>query len=225
MAERIKLHPETPHQKRVFEIVDALKSGAVILMPTDSQYALACDYQNKKGIDRIRNIRNLEKTDHLTVMCHSLQHAAVFAKMDDQNFKLVKRTIPGPFTFILPATREVPKLLVNPKKKTVGIRVPEYPINMSLIKTLDRPLLAITAKLQDTEYGNPSSGDREMFLSRFEHFVDIIIDNQQPLADTESTIVDLTNDEPQLLREGPGMQKLAEAVAIEGRELVNGIEL
>jgi len=223
MAERIKLHPETPHQKKVFEIVDALKSGAVILMPTDSQYALACDYQNKKGIDRIRSIRNLEKDDHLTVMCHSLQHISTFAKMDDQNFKLIRRMIPGPYTFILPATKEVPKLLIHPKKKTVGIRVPDYPININMIQNLNRPLLAITAKLQDVEYGTPSSGDREMFLSRFEHFVDIIIDNQQPLEDTESVILNLTDEEPELVREGPGMQRLEEAIALEGRVLVNGV--
>ncbi|MEX1062377.1 MAG: L-threonylcarbamoyladenylate synthase [Balneolaceae bacterium] len=220
MAKRIKLHPETPHQKRIFEIVDSLKAGSVILMPTDSQYALACDYQNKKGIDRIRKIRSLDKNDHLTVMCHSLQHASVFAKLDDRNFKLVRRLIPGTFTCILPATREVPRLLVHPKKKTVGIRVPDYPICLSLIEALNRPLLAITAKLEESRYGSPSSGERELFLSRFKHLVDLTIDNQQPLNDQESTIVDLTGNEPELVREGPGMDKLQEALALEGQTLV-----
>jgi len=225
MAERIKLHPDTPHQKRIFEIVDSLKSGSVILLPTDSQYALACDYHNKKGIDRIRNIRNLGKKDHLTVMCHSLQHASTFARMNDKNFKLIKRLIPGPYTFILPATREVPRLLVHSKKKTVGIRVPDYEICLSIIETLNRPLLAITAKLEDSEFGDPSSGNRELFLSRFGNLVDVTIDNQQPLTDKESTIVDLTGDEPELLREGPGMERLMEAVAIEGQMLVSGAEV
>lgn len=221
MAERIKLHPETPHQKRIFEIVDALKSGALLLMPTDSQYALACDYQNKKGIDRIRQIRRLDKNDHLTVMCQSLQHASTFARIDDHNFKLIRRLTPGPYTFILPATREVPRLLVHPKKKTVGIRIPDYPICLNLIRELDQPLLAITAKLEEQANGNPTTADdRELFLSRFDHLVDVTIDNQQPLPDTESTIVDLTGDTPELLREGPGMEKLQEAIALEGQELV-----
>lgn len=223
MAERIKLHPNTPHQKRIFEIVDSLKAGSVILMPTDSQYALACDYQNKKGIERIRKIRNLDKNDHLTVMCHSLQHASTFAKMNDRNFKLIRRLIPGTYTFILPATREVPRLLIHPKKKTVGIRVPDYPICLNLIQTLNRPLLAITAKLDDNKYADPSAGDREMFLSRFDNLVDITIDNQQSLMDKESTIVNLTGDEPELVREGPDMDKLREAIALEGETLLESV--
>lgn len=220
MAERVKLHPITPHQKRIFELVDSLRDNSVILIPTDSQYALACDYKNKKGIERIRKIRNLDQKDHLTVMCHSLQHASTFATLNDRNFKLIRRLIPGTFTFILPATREVPRLLVHPKKRTVGIRVPDYPICLNLIQALNRPLLAITAKLEDNEYADPSSGDREMFLSRFDNLVDVIIDNQQPLPDTESTIVDLTGDHPELVREGPGMSKLQEAVALEGQQLL-----
>jgi len=221
MAERIKLHPETPHLKRIFDIVDALKSGSVLLMPTDSQYALACDYQNKKGIERIRRIRNLDKNDHLTVMCQSLQHASTFAKISDNNFKLIRRLTPGPYTFILPATREVPRLLVHPKKKTVGIRIPDYPICLNLIREMDQPLLAITAKLNDVPNGNPASADhRELFLSRFDHLVDVTIDNQQPLPDTESTIVDLTSDVPELLRKGPGMEALEEAIALEGQQLL-----
>lgn len=219
MADRVKLHPETPHQKRIFEIVDALESGALILMPTDSQYALACDYENKKGIERIRRIRNMSRKDHLTVMCQSLQHASVFARMSDRNFKLIRRLTPGAFTFILPATRETPRLLVHPKKRTVGIRIPDYPICQRLIETLNRPLMAISARLDGTEFGDPSAGDREMFLSRFKNLVDLTIDDQQPLSDIQSTIVDLTGDEPELIREGPGMEKLREMMALEGQTL------
>lgn len=221
MAERIKLHPETPHLKRVFEIVDALKAESLLLLPTDSQYALACDYQNKSGIDRIRQIRKLDKEDHLTVMCESLQHASTFARIEDRNFKLIRRLTPGPFTFILPATRETPRLLVHPKKRTVGIRIPDYEICLSLIRELNRPLLAITARLDDVDNGDPASADhRELFLSRFEHLVDVIIDDQQELSDRESTIVDLTGDQPELLREGPGMERLREAFSLEGEELL-----
>lgn len=221
MAERIKLHPETPHQKRLFEITDMLKDHAVILFPTDSQYALGCDYQNKKGIERIRKIRNMDKTDHLSVMCHSLEHVSTFAKLSDPNFKLIKRLIPGPYTFILPATRNVPKLLLHPKKRTVGIRVPDYPICQKMIEVMQRPLLAISARLDGVNYGNPSDSEREMFLSRFDKIVDVIIDNQQPLSDDESTIVDLTDHEPELIRSGPGMERLNEALSLEGQMVVS----
>lgn len=220
MAERIKLHPETPHQKRIFEIADMLKEDAVMLFPTDSQYALGCDYQNKKGMDRIRKIRNMDHSDHLSVMCNSLENISTFAKLSDPNFKLVRRLIPGPYTFILPATREVPKLLVHPKKKTVGIRVPDYPICLNIIESLKRPLLSISARLEGVNYGDPSDSEREMFLSRFDKIVDVIIDNQQPLSDQESTIVDLTNEEPVLIRSGPGMERLNEAVSLEGQMVV-----
>lgn len=215
MAQRVKLHPENPHQKRIFEVVDVLKDGGVILMPTDSRYALACDYQNKEGMARIRRIRNLDKGDHLTVLCRSIQHASTFALINDRNFKLLKRLTPGTFTFILPATREVPRLLVHPKKRTVGVRIPDYPISLSLIDTLGQPLLAISAKIDGQELPD----DRELFLSRFDNLVDLIIDNQQPLTMTESTIVDLTGDDLELVREGPEMDRLMEVVDLEGLTL------
>lgn len=224
MNYRIKLHPETPHRKKIFELADELIDGAVTLIPTDSQYALACDYKNKKGIDRIRQIRQLGKKDHLTVMCHSLEHTSTFAKLSDDNFKLIKRLIPGPYTFILPATREVPRLLTHPKKRTVGIRVPDYPICLEVIKELGHPLLAITAKLPDVEYGHPEDGDREMFLSRFDNIVDVVIDNQEPLPAEETTIINLTGDVPVLLREGLGMEKLRDALLLEGMEITDTVE-
>jgi len=146
MAERIKLHPQTPHVKRIFEIADKVRDGALLLLPTDSQYALSCDYKNKKGIERIRTIRQLGKDDHLSLLCDSLSGIATFAHISDRNFKVIKRLIPGPYTLILPATKEVPKLLVHPKKKTVGIRVTDYSICEELIKEVGNPLLAITAK-------------------------------------------------------------------------------
>ncbi len=219
MAKRIKLHPETPHKKRIFELTDDLRNEVVALLPTDSQYALICDYKNKKGIDRIRKIRQMGKKDHLTVMCHSLEHVSTFAHLSDDNFKLIKRLIPGPYTFILPATRKVPRLLTHPKKRTVGIRVPDYPICLNLISELGRPILEITAKLPGVEYGHPDSGDREMFLSRFDKIVDVIVDNQQPLVSEETTILDLTNSPPVLIRVGLGMERLREALALEGTVL------
>lgn len=219
MAERIKLHPETPHVKRIFEIADKIKQGDVILFPTDSQYAIGCDYKNKKGIDRIREIRQLDKNDHLTILCDSLSGISKFAHISDHNFKLIKRLIPGPYTFILPATKEVPKLLVHPKKKTVGIRVPDYPIAQGLVREVGHPMLAITAKKPEMEEEALNTYEREPFLREFDKQVDIIIDNQQELPSRGTSILDMTDDNTKLLREGLGMEALEEVFRMQREPL------
>lgn len=219
MSHRIKLDPDQPHMKKIFELTDKLLNGGIAVIPTDSQYALVCDYQNKKGIDRIRQVRRMDKKDHLTVMCHSLQHVSTFAHLSDENFKLIKRLIPGPYTFVLPATREVPRLLIHPKKRTVGIRVPDHPVTLELIEDLGRPLLAVTARIPGVEHAHPDDGDREMFLSRFDKVVDVVVDDQEPLPSVKTTIIDLTGDNAKLLREGLGMEKLMDALALEGMDL------
>lgn len=216
MAERIKLHPETPHVKRLFEIADKIRQGAVLLLPTDSQYALSCDYKNKKGIDRIRTIRQLGNDDHLTLLCDSLSGIAKFAHISDRNFKLIKRLIPGPYTFILPATKDVPKLLVHPKKKTVGIRVPDYPICEGLVEEVGNPLLAITAKKPEMEENALEKFEREPFLRQFEKQVDVIIDNQQELPARETTIVDMTDDQTKIVRRGLGVEQVEEVFRMQG---------
>lgn len=219
MANRIKLNREIPHRKGIFEVTDEIIRGGVGLIPTDSQYALICDYKNKKGIERIRQIRQLGKKDHLTVMCHSLEHVAIFANLSDDNFKLIKKLIPGTYTFVLPATREVPKLLTHPKKRTVGIRVPDCDICLDLIRELGRPIMAITGKLPNVEHGHPEDGNRELYLSRFDNIVDVIIDDQQELLSDPTTIVDLTGDDIKILRSGLGMERLEEAVQLQNRVL------
>src|SRR6056297_61699 len=216
MSQRVKLHHDAPHKKKIFELTDELIDGSVMILPTDSQYALICDYKNKKGIERIRKIRQLDKNDHLTVMCNSLENVSIFAHLSDDNFKLIKRLIPGPYTFILPATREVPRLLTHPKKRTVGIRVPNYPICLETIQELGRPVMAITAKLPNVENGQPDSGDRELYLSRFDKLVDLVVDHQQELSCSETTIVDLTGPSPEIIRQGQGMEALREGVALQG---------
>lgn len=220
MSQRVKLHPDAPHKKKIFELTDELIDGSVMVLPTDSQYALICDYKNKKGIERIRKIRQLDKNDHLTVMCHSLENVSIFAHLSDDNFKLIKRLIPGPYTFILPATREVPRLLTHPKKRTVGIRVPDHSVCLELIEELGHPVMAITAKLPNVEFGSPEEGNKEMYLNRFDKVVDVVVDDQMDeLSDEETSILDLTGDEPVLLREGLGMERLREAIALEGFSL------
>ncbi|MDZ7715840.1 MAG: L-threonylcarbamoyladenylate synthase [Balneolaceae bacterium] len=217
MAERVKLHPETPHVKRIFEITDKIRQGAVLLFPTDSQYSLGCDYKNKKGIDRIRKIRQLDDDDHLTLLCDSLSGTAKFAHISDHNFKLMKRLIPGPYTFILPATKEVPKLMVHPKKKTVGIRVPEYPICQGIIEELGNPLLSITAKKPNMEDGALQNFEREPFLREFDKMVDLTIDNQQELPAQETTILDMTDENrTKILRRGLGIEEAEEVFRMQG---------
>lgn len=216
MAERIKLHPETPHAKRIFEIADKVHEGAVVLLPTDSQYALACDYKNKKGIERIRQIRELGEDDHLSLLCDSLSDIATFAHVSDANFKLMKRLIPGPYTLILPATKAVPKLLVHPKKKTVGIRVPDYPICRELVSEVGHPMLAITAKKPSMQDGALQEFEREPFLREFDKPVDVIIDNQQDLPSQETTVIDMTGDTARIVREGLGADKAEEVFRMQG---------
>jgi tRNA threonylcarbamoyl adenosine modification protein (Sua5/YciO/YrdC/YwlC family) len=213
MAERIKLHPETPHMKRIFEIADKVRQGDIMLFPTDSQYALGCAYDNKKGIERIRLIRHLDDDQHLTLILDSLSGISKFAYLSDDRFKIIKRLIPGPYTFILPATKEVPKLLVHPKKKTIGIRVPDYPINQRLIEELKAPLLAITAKKPEFNEDTLENLEREELLRKFEKQVDIIIDNQQDLPSHESTIINMTNDTNVMVRKGLGHEEAIETFA------------
>lgn len=210
MAERVKLHPETPHVKRLFEITDKIREGAVVLFPTDSQYAIGCDYKNKEGIDRIREIRQLDTSDHLTILCDSLSGLSKFAHISDHNFKLIKRMIPGPYTCILPATKEVPKLLTHPKKKTVGFRVPDYPIAEGLVRELGNPMLAITAKKPSMNGNSLDKYEREPFLREFEKLVDVVIDDQQPLPSTSTSIVDMTDDEAKIMRRSLGADELEE---------------
>ncbi len=219
MAERIKLHPETPHMKRIFEIADQLKEGKVLLFPTDSQYALGCSYKNKQGINRIRQIRNMDNDQHLSLMCDSMSGTAKFAHISDQNFKVMKRLIPGPYTFILPATKEVPKLLIHPKKKTVGIRVPDYPIVQNIVDQLGEPLLAITAKKKDIGDEDLQKMEREEFLRQFEKLVDITIDNQQELPSQGTTVVDMTTETARIVRRGLQAGRVEEAFATNGMAL------
>ena len=210
MAKKVKIHPITPHQKRIYEVSDMMKAGAIAMIPTDSQYALGCLYTNKKGIDRIRQIRRIDKEHLLTLLCGSLSNVSKFAHISDDNFKIINRLIPGPYTFVLPATKEVPKLLLNPKRKTIGFRVPDYPICERLIEELGAPIVTATAKTPEMNTLPSLYIDREELFSLLENQVDIIVDDQQDLTVQESTIIDLTGEEAVILRTGLGIEKVEE---------------
>lgn len=211
MADRVKLHPVTPHQQRVFDIVDRLRAGAVILIPTDSQYALACMFSNKRGVDRIRAIRNLKKDHLFTLIIDGLNGVSKFGKLSDSNFKIIRRLIPGPFTFILPGTKEVPRLLMHERRKTIGIKVPDHPICQMIVQELGEPLMATTAKLPD----NPNAVylDTSDLYDAFSPHIDLFIDDELPLESDATTVVDLTEDEAKIIRKGMGMENLEFAFA------------
>ncbi|MFU8858822.1 MAG: L-threonylcarbamoyladenylate synthase [Cyclonatronaceae bacterium] len=218
MAQKIKLHPETPHQKRVFDIVDMLNSGSVMLFPTDSRYALGCELSNKKGLDRIRAIRRVSKDHLFTLLCDSLSGLARFAHISDNNFKIIKRLIPGPFTFILPATKEVPKLMVNASRKTVGFRVPDSPICQSILGELGSPILATTAKNLDPDGNDVEVYSPDDLFHIYDKLVDLVIDDEQPLNPESSTIIDMTGNMAVITRRGLGIERVEEAFALQNLE-------
>ncbi|MBP3191062.1 L-threonylcarbamoyladenylate synthase [Natronogracilivirga saccharolytica] len=215
MAEKIKLHPVTPHQKRIYSIADHIKNDDILLLPTDTQYALACLYSNKKGIERIRQIRQLKNDHLLTLICDSLTGISKFAKLGDNQFKVIKKLIPGPYTFVLPATKEVPKLLLNPRRQTIGFRVPDYPICQKLVDELGDPLIATTARHPDYEdgHGNGTTSRKELFR-RFEKQIDLIVDNEQQLSNEPSTIVDMSDADPVVIRAGKGYDEFLSVCAV-----------
>lgn len=210
MPVKIRIHNETPQQKRVFETVDALRGGAVCLLPTETRYSLACLYSNKKGLDRIRSIRNLDKNHTFTLLIDNMVGLSRFAHISDANYKLIKRLIPGPYTFILPATKEVPRLLVNPKRKTIGFRVTSNTTCEYILRELAAPLLAVSA-VSGHERDNPDVVfEREELFEQFDRQVDLIIDNDQPLNDFQTTVLDLTTDQVAIIRKGSDFDKVEE---------------
>ena len=219
MAQKIKLHSQTPHRKRIFELADLLSSGSVALFPTDSQYALGCCFDNKKGVDRIRLIRHLPKDHLFTLICDSLSGISKFAQLSDENFKIIKRLIPGPYTFVLPSTKEVPKLLLHPRRDTIGFRVPNSPICQEVISELGKPLIAATAKTPEMTENGLGTLTRERLFQKLEKQVDVIVDDDLTLKSEQSTIINMTGEVPVIIRRGLGIEELEEAFALENLEV------
>lgn len=214
MAKKINLHSQTPQLKKVFDIADALRSGSICLIPTESQYSIACLYSNKKGIERIRKIRNLQKDHTFTLLIDSMNGISGFAQVSDSNFKLIKRLIPGPFTFILPATKEVPKLLLHPRRKTIGFRISAYPICETIIRELGEPLLAVSARSSDEQELDTSFFGREELFDQFSRQVDMIIDNNESLVQHQTTVINLTEEPAIIHRQGLDFERVEEVFNI-----------
>lgn len=209
MATLYKLHPENPQTRKVEAIANALKQGAVALYPTDTVYAIGCDLHHKGAVQRVRRLKQLANDKPLTFLCSSLSNIATFALVSDPAYRIIRRLIPGPYTFILPATKAVPRLVMNPKRKTTGIRVPDSPICLALIEALDNPIIS-TSALTLAPGTNPTSKltiQKPALFDALEKLVDVIVDDDQPLSYEVSTILDVSQEEPVIVRRGLGWQE------------------
>lgn len=214
----IPIHPLTPEQRYLAIIIEQLRSGSLLLYPSDTGMAFGCALRNKAAIERIRRIRNLEETKFMTFLCPSLSNLAEYAQVSNRAYRIIRRLVPGPVTFILPATKAVPTYAHDPKRRTVGIRVPAATIPRSILEALDQPLISITAKHDDDD----TVLLPEQALEEFGAFVDCAVTIQhhswhsQPFFAGPSTVLDLTGDEPLILREGAALEHVEEVLALLG---------
>lgn len=200
MSQHFHLHPDNPQPRLIREAVKLLRTGAVMVYPTDSCYAIGCMIGNKEGMERIRALRGVDDKHMFTLVCRDLSEIARFALVDNKQYRLLKSVTPGSYTFILEATKEVPRRLQHPKRSTIGLRVPEHPVVALLLAELDEPILSMTLQLPDDEY---PMNDPEDILDRIGNRIDLLLDSG--FCSIESTtVVDLTGGAPELLRRGLG---------------------
>ena len=200
MAQFFQIHPENPQARLISQAVDIIRRGGIVVYPTDSAYALGCHIGDKRAMDRIRLMRRLDKHHNFTLMCRDLSEIATYARVDNQVFRLLKAHTPGPYTFILEATSEVPRRLMHPKRKTIGLRVPDNAIALALLEELNEPLMTSTLLLPGDEYPLTDPYD---IRDSLEHQVELVIDGGFCGLEP-TTVVDLTNTAPELLRQGKG---------------------
>ncbi|MGB1158342.1 MAG: L-threonylcarbamoyladenylate synthase [Porticoccaceae bacterium] len=200
MARYFSIHPQNPQQRLIDQVVDIVRRGGVIAYPTDSVYALGCHIGDKKAVDRIRAIRRLDKHHNFTLICSDLSELASYARVDNRVFRTLKAATPGPFTFVLKASAEVPRRLMHPKRKTIGIRVPDSPIVTSLLDTLGEPMMSVTLLLPQQEY--PPT-DAEEINQLIGSQIDAVIDGG-PCGLEPTTVVDMSSDAVSILRQGAG---------------------
>jgi tRNA threonylcarbamoyl adenosine modification protein (Sua5/YciO/YrdC/YwlC family) len=200
MTQFFQIHPDNPQLRLVKQAAQIIHGGGVVALPTDSCYALVCHLDDKAAVEKLRRIRGIDEKHHLTLLCRDLSEIAVYARVDNKQFRLLKATTPGPYTFILEATRCVPRRLSHPSRKTIGLRVPENPITEMLMAELGQPLLGTTLILPGDD--EPLT-DPDMVLERLGKQVDLVIDGGA-CSFEPTTVVDLTGDEPELVRVGRG---------------------
>ncbi|MFD8912515.1 L-threonylcarbamoyladenylate synthase [Streptomyces sp. NPDC059575] len=206
MAKYYDVHPDNPQPRAIAQIADAVRSGALIAYPTDSCYALGCQLGSKDGMERIRSIRQLDDRHHFTLMCRDFAQLGQFVRIDNDVFRAIKAATPGSYTFILPATPEVPRKLLHPKKRTVGVRIPDHVVTQALLAELGEPLVSSTLLLPDEE--EPPTQGWEI-KDRLDHVVDAVVDSGE--CGTEpTTVVDFSGGAPEIVRRGAGDASLFE---------------
>jgi tRNA threonylcarbamoyl adenosine modification protein (Sua5/YciO/YrdC/YwlC family) len=200
MSQYFQLHPENPQARLVKQAVDMLRDGAVVVYPTDSAYALGCHIGDKKALDRMRRIRRVDDKHNFTLVCRDLSEIATYARINNTVYRLLNAFTPGPYTFILQATREVPRRLLHPKRRTIGIRVPDNPIVFALLESLGEPILSTTLILPGESL--PMT-DADEIRERVEHEVDLILDGGN-CGIEPTTVVSLVEERPEVIRVGCG---------------------
>lgn len=201
MSQLFQIHPKDPQSRLIKRTVEILRQGGLLVYPNDSSYAFGCGIDNKDGLETIRRLRRLNDDHNFTLICKDIAQVSTFAKMSNESFRLIKSLTPGPFTFILEATRETPRRLQHAKKKTIGIRLPDDAITTAILDELDEPLFSSTLLLPDQE--DPMS-DPEEIRDRLQKEVELVIDSGVvPYEPT--TIIDLTGANPEITRQGRGI--------------------
>ena len=201
MSQYFEVHPDNPQARLIRQAVQILDAGGVAAVPTDSSYALVCHLDDKAAAEALRRIRNVDERHHLTLLCRDLSELASYARVDNRQYRMLKLGTPGPFTFILEATKEVPRRLSHPSRRTIGLRVPDHRVTQALLEQLGQPLLATTLIAPgETEPLNDPAAIRERLQKQVQAVVDAGACPRQP-----TTVVDLTDaDEPRLVRQGRG---------------------
>ena len=200
MAQYFQIHDVNPQLRLIHKAVDMLRDGAVVAYPTDSAYALGCHLEDKRALDRLRRIRQVGDKHNMTLVCRDLSEIATYAKVDNQAYRLLKAATPGAYTFILQATRDVPRRMMHPKRRTIGLRVPDHVIAQTLLAELGEPLMSTTLILPGDD--QPMT-DPHAIREQLEHQVDLVIDGGF-CGIEPTTVVDMTGDVPRVTRVGKG---------------------
>ena len=200
MSQFFQIHPLNPQARLIHQAVEIVRADGLVVYPTDSSYALGCHVGDKHGMERIRRIRALDNRHNFTLMCRDLSEIATYAKVDNSSYRLLKSLTPGAYTFILKATHEVPRRLQNPKRKTIGIRIPDHPVTQALLDELGEPLMSSTLILPGRDMPETDAYDIREIL---EHDVDLVIDGDHCGVEP-TTVVDLVDGVPEVVRQGRG---------------------
>ena len=198
MSQFFQIHPDNPQARLIKQAAQIIHGGGIVALPTDSCYALVCHLDDKTAVEKLRRIRGIDEKHHLTLLCRDLSEIGTYARVDNRTFRWLKAATPGPYTVILEATREVPRRLSHPSRKTIGLRVPENAIAQALLAELGQPLLGTTLII-----GDDMLNDAEDIRERLEKLVDLIVDGGACTMEP-TTVIDLTGSEPVLVRQGRG---------------------